>query len=113
MNRAQFRPCVLLLAAASTAAGAAEPEGQALYQQRCAPCHESGQSGIPPRAQLHSRSADFIAEKLLLGSMQAQTLGLSEQQISEIAQYLAQEPPPPPAQTVPPAQPATPAQPAR
>lgn len=69
------------------------PEGQQLYQQRCAACHESGQSGIPPRAQLHARGADFIVDKLLLGSMQAQTLGLSEEQISAIAHYLASEPP--------------------
>jgi mono/diheme cytochrome c family protein len=67
-------------------------EGEQLYQQRCAPCHDTGQAGVPPRAQLASRSSEFIAEKLLLGSMQAQTLGLSEAQIALIADYLARQP---------------------
>lgn len=77
----------------TTPSVATPPEGQQLYQQRCAACHESGQSGIPPRAQLQARGSDFIVDKLLLGSMQAQTLGLSEEQISAIAHYLALQPP--------------------
>lgn len=84
----------LLLAFASLPVQATDTEGQLLYQQRCAACHDSGQVGIPPRAQLHARGSDFIVDKLLLGSMQAQTLGLSEAQISDIAHYLTQDPAP-------------------
>jgi mono/diheme cytochrome c family protein len=76
----------LMLPAAMSASAA---EGEQLYLQRCAACHDSGQAGIPPRTQLVARTNQFIAEKLLLGSMQAQTLGLSEAQITQIADYLS------------------------
>ncbi len=69
---------------------AAADEGPALYEARCAACHDHPQTGIPPRAQLASRSLEFIMEKLLLGSMQTQTLGLSEAQIKELALFLTQ-----------------------
>jgi mono/diheme cytochrome c family protein len=65
-------------------------EGEQLYLQRCAACHNSGQTGIPPRSQLASRPKEFIIDKLMLGSMQSQTLGLSEAQIALIASYLIQ-----------------------
>jgi outer membrane protein assembly factor BamB len=72
------------------AAGAADlADGGRLYAERCRACHESSQSGIPPVEKLYGQKADAIVEKLLLGSMQTQALGLTEQQIGQIALYLA------------------------
>jgi cytochrome c5 len=64
----------------------------ALYQRRCAACHESGDAAIPSRAQIATRSRSWVMEKLMLGSMQAQALGLSEAEIGELASYLSREP---------------------
>ncbi len=72
------------------AAGAADmTEGGRLYAERCRACHESNQSGIPAAEKLRGLKSDAIVEKLLLGSMQTQALGLTERQIRRIALYLA------------------------
>ena len=63
-------------------------DGARLYAERCRACHESNQSGIPAVDALRSLKSDAIVEKLLLGSMQTQTLGLTERQIGLIALYL-------------------------
>lgn len=60
----------------------------ALYSQRCAGCHESGDAAIPQRAQLATRPQSLIMDKLMQGSMQSQALGLSEAQIAALARYL-------------------------
>ncbi len=60
----------------------------ALYQRRCATCHESGDPAIPSRAQIAARPRSWVIEKLMLGSMQAQALGLSEIEITQLADYL-------------------------
>ncbi len=60
----------------------------ALYSQRCAGCHESGDPAIPQRAQIATRSQALIIEKLMQGSMQSQALGLSDAQIAGLARYL-------------------------
>jgi hypothetical protein len=71
-------------------AGAADlADGGRLYTERCRACHESNQSGIPAVEKLYGQKADAIVEKLLLGSMQTQALGLTERQIGQIALYLA------------------------
>ncbi len=63
-------------------------QGKALYQQRCMACHEEGQASIASRLQMAQLSAGRIVEKLIYGSMQTQSLGLTEQQIHQIALYL-------------------------
>ena len=63
-----------------------------LYQRRCAACHESGDAAIPSRAQIATRSRSWVMDKLMLGSMQAQALGLSEAEIGDLATYLSREP---------------------
>lgn len=62
--------------------------GQQLYAERCRACHDSNQSGIPATDQLSKLKADAIVEKVLLGSMQTQALGLSERQLGQIAAFL-------------------------
>jgi hypothetical protein len=64
--------------------------GQQLYAERCRACHDSNESGIPPTAKMSALKTDVIVEKLLLGSMQTQALGLSERQIGQIAVFLIQ-----------------------
>ena len=63
-------------------------EGARLYAERCRACHESNQSGIPAVEILRNLKSDAIVEKLLLGSMQTQALGLTELQIGQVALYL-------------------------
>jgi hypothetical protein len=75
--------------AAAPATGAADlAEGARLYAERCRACHESNQSGIPTVEKLYGQRADAIVEKLLLGSMQTQALGLTERQIGQVALFL-------------------------
>ncbi len=63
-------------------------DGASLYAERCRACHESNQSGIPAVEKLRGLKTDAVVEKLLLGSMQTQALGLTERQIGQIALYL-------------------------
>ncbi len=75
--------------AAAPAADAANlADGARLYAERCRACHESNQSGIPAVEILRNLKSDAIVEKLLLGSMQTQALGLTELQIGQVALYL-------------------------
>jgi mono/diheme cytochrome c family protein len=65
------------------------PEGRALYQQRCAACHDQDRPDVPSRQQMATRTVAFIVDKLAFGSMQTQALGLSDAQIEQLASYLA------------------------
>src|SRR5215469_1584423 len=49
---------------------AAQVSGQATYQQRCAVCHDSGNSRIPPRDELKKLSVARILRVLDFGEMQ-------------------------------------------
>jgi mono/diheme cytochrome c family protein len=85
-RRAGTGTALLLLAGAPCLA----EDGAALYAARCAACHDHPQTGIPPKAQLTSRPTEFIVEKLTFGSMSANALGLSDEQITLIARYLSE-----------------------
>jgi mono/diheme cytochrome c family protein len=74
--------------AGSPAEDAPVPAGQALYTQRCAPCHDQVRADVPPRSQLVQRSPQFIADKLVFGSMQGQVLGLSDADIDTLSAWL-------------------------
>jgi polyvinyl alcohol dehydrogenase (cytochrome) len=63
-------------------------EGEALFKQRCAGCHEGGVPKAPNRAALKQMSAENVRFALLKGSMSMQGMGLSAAQIGAIAQYL-------------------------
>jgi len=70
-------------------------DGAALYQQRCAICHNHPQGNIPPRALIASRSRAAIVDALTYGAMRAQATGLSAYDVAAIADYLVagNEPP--------------------
>lgn len=63
-------------------------DGEALYRQRCAVCHEHPQGNIPPRAIIARRSHADIVHALSRGAMRAQAAGLSEHDIEAVARYL-------------------------
>lgn len=64
-------------------------DAAALYAARCAACHDQQRADVPPRAQLATRPAQFIVEKLAFGSMQGQALGLDDAQLVALARWLA------------------------
>jgi polyvinyl alcohol dehydrogenase (cytochrome) len=64
------------------------PEGEALYKQKCAVCHDNPQDRIPPRFLIARRSAEDVIQTLTSGSMKQQAAGLKAEQIQAIAIYL-------------------------
>ena len=63
-------------------------EGEALFKQRCAGCHEGGVPKAPNREALKQMSPENVRFALLKGSMSLQGLGLSSTQIGALAEYL-------------------------
>jgi polyvinyl alcohol dehydrogenase (cytochrome) len=60
----------------------------ALYEQKCAGCHENPQDRIPPRFLIARRSAEDVIQTLTSGAMKQQAAGLSPDQIRGLAVYL-------------------------
>lgn len=65
------------------------PEGQQVYQEQCATCHEGGLARAPQRVLLNYMTADRILDALVGGAMRAQGDALSEKQRIDVAQYLS------------------------
>jgi cytochrome c553 len=65
-------------------------DGAALYQQKCAMCHDHPQGNIPPRPLIAGRSHSRIVDTLTHGAMRAQASGLSANDIDAVARYLKQ-----------------------
>ncbi len=63
-------------------------DGKALYEKRCAVCHDHPEGRIPPKALIASRPRDYIVEALTGGVMQPQAQGLSAAEIDAVARYL-------------------------
>lgn len=72
----------------SSVVSAAGPDAAAIYQQKCAVCHDHPVGRIPPRETLKTLSAQQVIFDLTFGVMQPQGLGLSVQQIAALATYL-------------------------
>ena len=66
----------------------ASPEGEAVYKQRCAVCHDNQQDRIPPLFLIRRRSAEDVMQTLTAGSMKQQASGLSGDQIRALAIHL-------------------------
>jgi polyvinyl alcohol dehydrogenase (cytochrome) len=64
------------------------PEGEALYKQKCAVCHDSPQDRIPPLFLIRRRSAEDVIQTLTSGPMKQQASGLSADQIRALAIHL-------------------------
>lgn len=59
--------------------------GAALYQQRCAVCHDHPQGNIPPRSRIGARSQSYLVDVLTAGAMRAQAAGLTRVEIEALA----------------------------
>ncbi|MES3020302.1 MAG: c-type cytochrome [Pseudomonadota bacterium] len=81
-------PFLAATASVSNAAPALIKKGEAVYTQRCAVCHGSGQPGIPPRETLSRFDSGHIAYALTSGLMRAQAAGLTPGEIDAVAAYL-------------------------
>lgn len=66
---------------------------KALYEQRCATCHELPEGRIPPRELIATRSHAYIVDVLTNGTMRVQATGLNVRQIHSLATYLRQTTP--------------------
>src|SRR5688500_6345596 len=94
-------PCAMLLALGfSTAASGAlplpaAPDGAALYQQRCASCHDNpdASSRAPLKASLAARRADAVFAVLTEGVMKPMADGLSPAELDALIVHLAGTPP--------------------
>ena len=83
---------VLATALSGAAFGQAPaPDGQALFKQRCAQCHDKGIGHAPSREALGRRSPVNIKMALLTGAMKPQGMGLSGADIAAISTYLTAE----------------------
>ena len=74
----------------SSLCAAADPDGAALYQARCAACHDSGiaDSRIPKREQIAARSPEAITAALFDGAMIGQASGLTIEEGRAIARFV-------------------------
>ena len=63
-------------------------EGEALYKQRCAICHEGAVPKVPNHTALKQMSAESVRFALVSGSMAVQGLGLTTAQITDLAEFL-------------------------
>lgn len=80
---------VLFLALPASALGQPLPNGEQLYNQRCAFCHDTGTAGAPQRTVISERSHDSIVQTLTTGVMKPQATGLKPEEIAALATYLA------------------------
>lgn len=66
----------------------ADSPAAALYESRCAQCHDNPIGRIPPRASLRYRPAEGVYETLVSGAMSPMADGLSDSQIKSLVVLL-------------------------
>jgi len=69
-----------------------QPDGKALFQERCSACHDRKESRAPPSSYLATRLPTEIVYTLTKGEMRPQAAGLSAQQIEALAVALTGRP---------------------
>src|SRR5437899_31599 len=85
-----------LLCMVSSAAFAADPaSGEAVYQKRCAACHNQTNPRIPPRESLERMPAALILRTLDLGAMMTIAYPMRREEREAVAHYLGTAGPPP------------------
>lgn len=81
--------CCAALIASLAILHAADPDGAALYKQRCAMCHDaSGETRAPSPAALKQMSPENIVRALETGLMKEQGAALSTAQRRTVAEFL-------------------------
>src|SRR5215510_4410187 len=95
--RAVLFALVMVTAAAH---GQSAPDGEALYKQHCATCHDAGVPRAAARSVLEKLSPDSIRTTLYVGSMVQQAAALPPAQKDAIIAYLTRDSAPRPAVAV-------------
>lgn len=75
--------------AAAQAPDASNQQGEALYKERCANCHDKGVPRAANRDALQRLSQDAVRQALTTGSMRTQAEGLAPAQIESLTRLLA------------------------
>jgi mono/diheme cytochrome c family protein len=88
---AAFSITVVSLTAAGAAAAQAQAEvdGELVYRQQCARCHDGGTGRMASSEELRERTADQIYGALNFGLMRRQGLDLSDAERRAVAMYLS------------------------
>jgi polyvinyl alcohol dehydrogenase (cytochrome) len=71
---------------------AQQPNGEAVFKQSCASCHNENQKTAPTREVLAQMTPESIFNALTLGRMQIQAISLSEADQRAVAVFLAGKP---------------------
>src|ERR1700733_811446 len=69
-------------------ARAQAPAGEAIYKQRCSPCHDQPGSRIPPREALQKMPAVRILRAMNAGAMMTVAYPLRREEREAVASYL-------------------------
>src|SRR5262249_12435943 len=67
---------------------AAPTSGEAVYKQRCAACHDSGNGRVPPRDELKKLTVPTILRTLDFGVMNNIATKLTQEEREAVANYL-------------------------
>ena len=78
----------LLFLLAARCSWSAAPDGETVYRQACAACHESGDNRAPPLAALRQLSPRAVLDSLATGSMAAVGEALAEGHAEAVAAFL-------------------------
>jgi polyvinyl alcohol dehydrogenase (cytochrome) len=95
-----MRTVLLFLAMVTAAYGQSAQDGEALYIEHCATCHDAGVPRAAARSVLEKLSPDSIRTTLDAGSMVQQAVGLRPAQKDAIIAYLTRHSAPRPAVAV-------------
>ena len=87
-------PRALLGLGLSSLLFAAVPDGGAIYNQRCAKCHDKGDDRTPSKETLAKRDPQTVVKALSTGSMQGFAVGLTAAETGALAAYLTGKIPP-------------------
>jgi polyvinyl alcohol dehydrogenase (cytochrome) len=67
---------------------AAAPDGEALYKQRCAMCHDNATDRIPPRGVLATYRPETVIRSLTTGTMREHGKGMSDEEKQVVARFI-------------------------
>jgi len=85
----------VLLLLPLTLVAATPPSGEAVYQRRCAGCHEQTDPRIPPRTTLQQMPSERILRTLNFGAMMTVAYPLSRDEREAVATFLGKNVPAP------------------
>src|SRR5262252_310277 len=79
---------VLCAFIAQTLPASAQVSGEAVFKQRCASCHDSGNPRVPPREELKKLSVTNILRAMDFGVMNNVATRLRQDEREAVASYL-------------------------